>query len=90
MKTWAQRVSLIHKPGGKPVSNSNDNNQMPVWKRWGAPLQSAFKQGTKAFRYGTLDSPYPENSDEDKEWRRGFNSAFHRNQIYWEKRRING
>ena len=72
------------------ASDNDTEKRMPTWKKWKAPLQSIFKQGIRAFRYGNLDSPYLAESDEDKEWRRGFNAAFHRNQVYWEKRRING
>lgn len=40
------------------------------------PLQKAYEMGKNAFYRGIFDSPYRKNSILNKEWERGFDTAF--------------
>jgi hypothetical protein len=38
-----------------------------------------FHEGKKAFYKGRLDNPYPEDSNDYRDWQNGFNSAYFEN-----------
>ena len=50
------------------------------------PLKIQFEEGQRAFYIGKLKNPYSINNIRNKEWERGFNSAYFDNQKRREKK----
>ncbi len=40
---------------------------------------SVFKKGIAAFKSGNLGNPHPVNTDQNRQWEAGFNSAYFNN-----------
>ncbi len=45
----------------------------------GTNKMSKFSEGHQAFKQGKLDNPYKKDTQWNREWLRGFNSAYFRN-----------
>jgi hypothetical protein len=51
------------------------------------PLKIQFEEGQRAFYNGKLKNPYPASQMRNKEWERGFNSAYFKSKNRFKRRR---
>ena len=42
-------------------------------------MATKYNEGNDAFKYGKMNNPYKKNTHWNREWLRGFNSAYFRN-----------